>query len=232
MQLSKSTVFLAFPASLLLMQTACKHEPYFDPTAHTVTENCDPDTVYFVNDIQPLITSNCAKSGCHDGTSYEDEAEKLSTYSDIMNSGFVEAFDANDSEMIEVLTEDGDDRMPPSPEDPLSAAQIDLLTKWINQGARNNECSGDCDTSSVTYAGTIALTIGNYCTGCHSGDTPGGDILLTNYDEVSAIAADGSLIGTIYHDPEYVAMPYGGSWLPDCKIDEIRIWVDNGYPND
>ncbi len=232
MQSPKYSVGLPAIILVFFCFSACKHDPFVDASQHTITENCDPDTVYFANDIQPLITSHCAKSGCHDGTSDEDEAEILSTYTDIMNSGFVEAFEANNSEMIEVLTEGGDDRMPPSPEEPLTAAQIELLKTWINQGARNNECSGDCDTTSVSYSGTIATIINKYCTGCHSGATPGGDITLTNYTEVSTIAADGSLMGTITHNPDYISMPYGGSWLPDCKIDEIRIWVDNGYPND
>lgn len=211
---------------------SCKHVPFVDPTQHTVTEDCDPDTVYFVNDIYPLIISNCAKSGCHDGTSYEEEAEDLSSYEAIMNSDFVTASDPNDSKMIEVLTEGGDDRMPPEPDEPLSSAQIDLISTWIAQGARNNECSGGCDTTNVSYSGTIALAMDKYCTGCHSGATPGGDISLTNYAEVAAIAADGSLMGTITHTDGYISMPYGGGWLPDCKIDEIRIWVENGYPND
>lgn len=224
---------LLFSVPMLVIALAvgsCKHESLIDPTQHTVSDDCDPDTVYFVNDVFPLIINNCTESGCHDEDG--DEVKALTSYEEIMNSGYVNAFDPNDSELIEKLTDDGDDRMPPPPNAPLTAAQIDLLTTWIDQGAMNNECSGGCDTTNVSYSGTIALTMDTYCTGCHSGASPSGGIDLTSYDGVAAIAADGSLLGTVQHEAGWVAMPYGGSWLPDCKIDEIRIWVENGYPND
>ena len=46
------------------------------------------------------------------------------------------------------------------------------------------------------------------------------------------IAADGSFLGTIMFESGYVGMPYNGNPIPDCKIDEIRIWIENGYLND
>lgn len=212
---------------------SCKHDPLIDPTQHTVTDNCDPDTIYFVNEILPLIVSNCAKSGCHDGSSGEEEANELTSYETIMNSGYVEAYDANDSKMIEsVKAGGGEDKMPPSPNTPLTTAQIDLLSTWIDQGAHNNECTGGCDTTAVAYSTTIVNTMSNYCNGCHSGASPSAGIDLTSYTGVSEIAADGSLMGTIQHVAGYVAMPYNADLMPECKIDEIRIWVENGYPND
>ena len=128
--------------------------------------------------------------------------------------------------------------MPPSPNEPLTSAQISLLKTWINQGARNNECSGGCDTTNVTYSGTIVPLMNNYCTGCHgsSGNTTG--INLTSYADagtdagVQTIAADGRLWGAVSHEAGYSAMPPGGNMLQDCQLDEIRIWLENGYPND
>lgn len=227
----KKILLLTVPVLILALAVgSCKHEPLIDPTQHTVSDDCDPDSVYFVNDVLPLIVNNCTESGCHDADG--EEVEALTSYEEIMNSGYVNAFDPNEGELIEKLTDDGDDRMPPPPNAPLTSAQIDLLSTWINQGAMNNECSGGCDTTNVSYSGTIALTMDTYCTGCHSGASPSGGIDLTSYDGVAAIAADGSLLGSVQHEAGWVAMPYGGSWLPDCKIDEIRIWVENGYPND
>ncbi len=212
---------------------SCRHNSLIDLTNPTVTEDCDPDTVYFKNDVYPLIISNCAKSGCHDGSSGEEEADDLSSYNAIMNSGYVKPFKANDSKMIEAIKENGgEDKMPPPPDEPLSSAQIALLEKWINQGAKNNECSGGaCDTTNVTYAGTISITMETYCNGCHSGAAPSGGIDLTSYSGVAATAADGSLLGSVMQIGGYVAMPYGADMIPDCKIDEIRIWVENNYPN-
>lgn len=229
----KNLLLLISTASIIsLLVGSCRYDNLYDLTQHTNASNCDPDSVYFVNDVMPIIISNCAsEEDCHvqDG----EELKNLSSYDEILNSGYVRPFDANDSKLIEVLTDDGDDRMPKPPREPLTPEQIQLLTTWINQGAANNECSGGgCDTSNVTYSGTIANTMETYCTGCHDNVSPSASIDLTTYAGVAAIAEDGSLLGTIQHEAGYVAMPYGGSWLPDCKIEEILIWVQNGYPND
>ena len=218
---------------------SCQHNTFIDLTNPSVSENCDPDTTYFQNEVLPLIISNCAKSGCHTSEGGgEEEAHDLSSYEAIMNSDYVDPFDANGSELIEVLTESGEDKMPPYPNEPLTSSQITILKSWINQGARNNECSGGCDTANVTYSGTIAPLMGNYCNGCHgdSGNSTG--INLTSYfdsgtdDGVKTVAQDGRLWGSVNQDGGFSAMPLGGNRLQECKIDELRIWLDNGYPND
>ncbi len=234
----KRFIYFAAIIFIPILVESCQHNNIIDLTIPTVTENCDPDTVYFQNEVLPLIISNCAKSGCHTNIGGDEDAEDLTSYETIMNSDYVDAFDANGSKMIEVLTEDEEDRMPPSPNEPLNTEQITLLKTWINQGARNNECSGGCDTTNVTYSGTIAPLISNYCTGCHgdNGNTTG--INLTSYLDsgtdsgVQTVAQNGSLWGSVNQDPGYTAMPLGGNRLPECKIDELRIWLDNGYPND
>ena len=218
---------------------SCQHNTFIDLTNPSVSENCDPDTTYFQNEVLPLIISNCAKSGCHTSEGGgEEEAHDLSSYEAIMNSDYVDPFDANGSELIEVLTESGEDKMPPYPNEPLTSSQITILKSWINQGARNNECSGGCDTTNLTYSGTIAPLMGNYCNGCHgdSGNSTG--INLTSYfdsgtdDGVKTVAQDGRLWGSVNQDGGFSAMPLGGNRLQECKIDELRIWLDNGYPND
>lgn len=226
--------------SIPILVESCQHNTLIDLTNPSVSENCDPDTVYFQNEVLPLIISNCAKSGCHNGIGGgEEEAKDLSSYEAIMNSDYVDPFDANNSKLIESVTDGGgEDAMPPSPNEPLTSAQINTLKTWINQGARNNECSGGCDTTNVTYSGTIAPLMGNYCNGCHgdSGNSTG--INLTSYFDsgsdagVKTVAQDGRLWGSVNQDDGYSAMPLGGNRLQECKIDELRIWLDNGYPND
>ncbi len=217
----------------MLVAAGCQHSSTIDLTNPTVTVDCDPDTVYFQNDVYPLLISNCANAnGCHNGTGEED-ANDLSSYEAIMNSDYVDPFNANNSKLIEAITGGAEEFMPPSPNEPLSATQIDLLKKWINQGARNNACEGgDCDTTNVTYSGAITNIVNTYCVGCHQGGSPSGGISLTSYADVAAIAENGSFLGTVQFAAGYVAMPYGGNMLPDCKIDQIRIWIENGYPND
>ena len=102
---------------------SCQHNTFIDLTNPSVSENCDPDTTYFQNEVLPLIISNCAKSGCHTSEGGgEEEAHDLSSYEAIMNSDYVDPFDANGSELIEVLTESGEDKMPPYPNEPLTSS--------------------------------------------------------------------------------------------------------------
>lgn len=241
--MSNSKIVFAF----LLVATvvaSCVHNPLIT-TDHTITGTdtggidtsfytgipCDPDTVYFQSDILPLLVSNCAIEGCHDVASHE-EGIILSTYEYVMSSDVIEAGDASDSELYEKITDFGDDDiMPPPPNSPLTSAEINLLATWINQGAQNNYCS-DCDTSSVSFSGTIFPIIDSYCTGCHDASTPSADMSLTTYADISFIAENGDLINSLNGSAGLVSMPYGSDELPQCLKDLIQAWIDNGYPND
>ncbi len=220
----------------------CKHEPDMVPDEGgnnqgggndtTIIHKCDPDTVYFQNDVLPLLISNCSTSGCHDAQS-ATEGVVLTDYSSVIASGKVKAGNADDSKLFEKITEDDpEDRMPPQPADPLSDEQIEIIRKWIQQGAKNNSCESDCDTTNVTFNSTVLSTINTNCKGCHSGVSPEAGISLTNYNEIVAIANTGQLLGAIKHEPGFSAMPKNANRLAECKIREIEIWIENGTPND
>jgi hypothetical protein len=214
----------------LLVATAifsCTHDP-FNFGEVIITENCSPDTAYFVNDVFPIINSNCAISGCHDAITSEEDID-LSSWDAIYYGGTIDPGNAGNSDLIEAITDDGDDRMPPDGE--LTSAQIDIIALWINQGALYNECIGDCDTTVVTYSGSIAPLLSANCIGCHSGTSPSGGVDLSSYANVVVAVENGTLYGAVNQDIGYVSMP-PGTKLSDCKIDLIRIWIENGYPND
>ncbi|MEO5674617.1 MAG: c-type cytochrome domain-containing protein [Chitinophagales bacterium] len=197
---------------------------------------CDPDSVYFEADILPILISNCAKSGCHDEASHKDGI-KLNSYENVINTADIEPYDLDAGKLYEVITEsDPDDRMPPPPNDPLSSEEISLIALWIMQGAKDLHCdenSGgvECDLSNVTYSGTVAPILSTYCIGCHSEASASGGVVLATYSGVSTVALDGRLVGVITHSPGYVPMPFGGNKLPDCEIEQITEWVNNGAPN-
>lgn len=231
-------VLIAFIS--LLFYSSCVHEPLEilpdipggggTAPPPPVEEFCDEDTVYFQNDILPLIVSHCAISGCHDAVTHR-EGYNMSTYESLMSEDdLIDPFDPDNSELYEVLFESGDDKMPPAGEDQLTSAEKQLIEDWINQGALNNECS-ECD-SIVTYSLTIAPIIESYCLGCHSGSGPSGGIDLSDYIGVADVAENGSLYGAVNHEAGYEPMPYGGSWLLQCQIDQILTWIENGFPED
>jgi hypothetical protein len=234
---------------VLLLASGCKHEPPVIPDAAdaitgngnngaggtggiTYNENtCDPDNVYFTNDILPLFISNCAKSGCHDATTHR-EGIILNSYQNIISTGDVRPHDPSHGKILEVITTtETDDIMPPPPASHLTPSQINMITTWINQGALNNSCSGHCDTLLVTYSATVAPLLQAKCVGCHNNISSSGNVNLSNYSGVLVVAANTKLVGTINHDPGYAAMPLGGNKMPQCEIDEITIWVNAGAPN-
>ncbi len=92
------------------------------------------------------------------------------------------------------------------------------------------ELPGACDTTNITYAGSVQPIIDSYCKSCHSGSSPSGNLVLETYSQVKAIADDGRLVNVINATNGYPLMPQGSS-LPDCSIQIFEKWVASGAPN-
>jgi hypothetical protein len=227
---------------ILLAIIACKHHPeiVLDNGSNGGNDTvvppwvnphpCDSDTAYFVNQVLPLLISNCAQPDCHDAITHENGV-RLYNYADIMEE--VDPFDPNGSDLIDVLYETGDNMMPPANAGgPLSQQQIDILLTWINQGALNNECIPDCDPNTlVTFAGVVQPIIQNACEGCHSGSSPSGNLALTNYSQIAANALSGGMLNSLKGTNGVSIMPKNTSGLPQCQIDQIQAWITAGAPN-
>ncbi len=216
--------------------SGCKHEPdlvILNPsdTTGTNSDKCDPDSVYFTQQILPIFQSSCAMSGCHDASSQQDGII-LDSYTNILATGKIKISNPKDSKIYKVLIESGDDIMPPPPAAPTTAAQQNAILKWITQGAKNNSCiSLECDTVNVKYSSHIKPLITNYCQGCHNGANSGGGIDLSAYAGVKAIADNGRFIGSISHIGNYSPMPKNGNKLSDCQIRIVHLWINSGSPN-
>lgn len=218
--------------------SSCKHMPeelvdddsYGQPTQSII---CDEDSIYFQQQILPLLSSSCAITDCHDQASHEDGVI-LDNYQNIINTAEIEGGNLSAGDVMEVITEnDPDDIMPPDPYPPLSSDEIQLIEDWILQGAMNNSCDALlCDTVEVTFAGDIMPLVGTFCEGCHSGSNAGGDILLNDYDDIFSIGEGGSLMGSITWESGFEPMPQNSGKLTDCQIRMFEIWIENGMPND
>jgi hypothetical protein len=90
-----------------------------------------------------------------------------------------------------------------------------------------------CDTSNVTYAGSISPILLQYCTMCHGSNfaTSGGGVNLNDYANVKTYVDNGKFIGTIKHDTGFSPMPKGGGKISDCNITIIEKWINSGSPN-
>lgn len=200
----------------------------------TVNNNpCDPNKVYFVNDVLPILMSSCAYTGCHDAATAK-EGVVLDNYANIMRTGRVIVGNAWSSKLYEAITEtDPEDIMPPAPKSKLDPAQITTISRWINEGALNNFCNdiNSCDTLNVKYSTHIEPIINTYCKGCHSGASPSAGLKLTNYTEVLYTVNEGSLLGSIKWDLGWAQMPKNSAKLSDCNIKKIELWIKAGAQN-
>lgn len=226
--MKKLSVFLL---AGFLMLAGCLHEPPMAPNEPTLTYPCDPDTVYFMNTILPLLTSNCAMSGCHDAETAAHGVD-FRNYAYIIQTGEVEPGNAGESELYEVLVESdlGERMPPPSSGLSLTTEEIQLVAQWINQGALNNGCVEDCDTMNVSFSNHILPMVQQNCEGCHTYPGASAGIILSDYNSISSIALNGQLYGVTHGGSSYPLMPPSGS-LMECELDQIRIWIADGAPN-
>jgi hypothetical protein len=247
--MNKKSILLIISYGVLIFSisfVSCKHDilipadygykgPCNCPDDVVVLIPCNPDTVYFSNTILPLIQSSCGipnqpGDGCHDAGA-SGELNPLIDYTTIMNSGYVVAGNSNNSDMYDKITKtDPLDRMPPPPTPPLTQEQINLIKKWIDQGAKNNYCTS-CDTTAFKFGADIWPIIDVSCKGCHGTTNPAKGVQLTNYTQVKAIVDDGRLKNVLYATNGYKQMPIGGK-LNNCKLTKINKWIANGAPND
>ncbi len=195
------------------------------------------DSIYFEQKILPLFTTKCVS--CHDGLSHGDEDNllKLDSYQAIRSN--VNLTSPESSRVYRVLSQSGEDRMPPSPDAPLTASEKSMMLNWIKEGARDNSClSGVCDTAgTITYAANIAPIIEQYCLNCHRvATTLNTGVALSSFDQVKAMAqtlrpnAQGGtpvLIGAVKRMANFKAMPKTYS-LDDCSVRTMELWVAQG----
>lgn len=223
--------------AFVLLLLACRHEipgtsdvsstPVFIPNPGSSGRVCSSDTVYFANEILPMLNSGCAMAGCHDAVTHA-EGINLTTYAGIMR--IVSPGRASSSKLYAEIIKTGNDRMPPPPLPAFTADKIAKIQQWINQGAVNNVCD-KCDTTDFKYSTAIKTLMQNKCVGCHNTASAGGNIDLSSYAGVKASAVSGRLYGSVSWAAGFSAMPKGSVKMPDCEIRQIKKWIDAGTPN-
>lgn len=90
----------------------------------------------------------------------------------------------------------------------------------------------ECNITAATYATDIAPILESHCIRCHRNGREDGNVNLEGFQQVKPYADNGSLYGTTNHDAGYPVMPTDGFKIPACEIEQIRVWVEMGAPND
>ena len=216
-----------FVALVCLIYVACTYDPIVPFQEPTVSDTCLSDTVYYANTIAPLLNSSCAKSGCHDSKTKESGVDISDHFNTIQE---VKLNDPAKSELYKVLNSSGESRMPPSPASPFTAAQKELVLKWIQQGAKNNACEdlANCVSTNVSYKTVVLPIVESACYGCHNASNKSGGIDLSSWDKLQPYVKEGSFLGSIQRTGTYSPMPKGLGKLSQCSIEKIASWIADG----
>jgi len=121
---------------LVLLVTACGGSTPAQPAAaETKPAAAGQAGVSYAKDVQPIFNDNCA--GCHGGAG----GLTLTSYDSLMAGGakgpVIVAGSPDTSELYKRITGQSQPSMPRGGA-PLSQDKIDLIAKWIKEGAANN----------------------------------------------------------------------------------------------
>ena len=88
-----------------------------------------------------------------------------------------------------------------------------------------------CATDNVTYSGVIAPILETNCYVCHSAAAQLGGIILEGYDQLMVHVNSGALLGALNHQSGFSPMPQNQAQLPECQIEKISVWIQDGALN-
>ncbi|MCG8327627.1 MAG: hypothetical protein MI974_08075 [Chitinophagales bacterium] len=89
----------------------------------------------------------------------------------------------------------------------------------------------DCTFTSATYSAEILPILTTHCIRCHRNGREDGNVNLEGYANAKVYADNGSLYGSANHEPGYSVMPTSGVKIPFCQLEQIRLWIADGAPN-
>lgn len=178
-------------------------------------------------DIQPILMSSCAVSGCHDAITHHDGVD-FSSYAKTLAR--IKPGDPTHSSLYNVVIarSGSEEIMPPKPYSPLSKAAIDTIYSWIKRGGLNEECASPCDTTgTIAYSSHIKSIIDLSCASCHGSVNPNGGIDLTTKSGLQAVAETGKLLPAITRTGSKPMPPTYA--LSDCEVKQVELWIKQGY---
>jgi hypothetical protein len=198
------------------------------------------DPVSFEREVMPLLEKRCNK--CH----YPEEQRgglDLTRLTTIRRGGdelgpAIVAGKPDDSPLIQVLTSVKKPKMPDQ-SDPLPASEIDLLRRWIAEGAVDDTQTFPSE-DLLFYEREIRPVLATRCFKCHAGDEPEHGLRLTSRQGVlsgglrgpAAIAGkpqESLLMKAIRHDGD-LRMPRGGDKLTEAQVAAFEKWIAKELP--
>lgn len=219
---------------------SCTHDPAKsvlpEPEPPAPLPPCEPNKVYFQNQVMPYINASCCIPGCHDSRTPAAQID-LSSYEAIMASKIrgvpiVKPGDPLNSRLTRSLYALDLALMPPIYKHPLFYIGKDNIVKWVAQGATNDICETRTDTTKFQFRRDINPIMEKYCKGCHFGKYAYGDIELITYVQIKRQVDSARLLESILGKNGLQKMPTGNISVQPDEITQIRKWIENGAPND
>lgn len=87
-----------------------------------------------------------------------------------------------------------------------------------------------CDTTQVSFSGTINPILEAKCNQCHNASQSDGGVTLEGYSEVIQWVDNGLLLCSVRWDDGCSQMPKNAPQIPSCDIAKIERWILDGAP--
>jgi len=88
-----------------------------------------------------------------------------------------------------------------------------------------------CTQDTISFHEHVAPIIAFNCMPCHNASQASGTIVLETYADISGLAASGTLLGVVRHEPGFLQMPKDKPKLRECEIRALEVWVNQGTLN-
>lgn len=196
--------------------------------------------VSFERQVLPLLEKRCNK--CHHPTERQGgldltRIETLRRGGDELGMAIVPGM-PDKSPLIQVLTGKKEPRMP-SEGDALPSSEIDLLRRWIREGARDD--SPRFSPQDIEFfESDIRPILFTRCFKCHAGEDAESGLRLTSRHGILTGGSRGpaavvgqpnaSLMIAALRHADGLAMPKAGDRLSDVQIAAFTKWIRKGLP--
>ena len=207
------------------------------------------EPVDFHRDVRPVLAQTCF--ACHGAAEANRQADLRLDTSDFIGTVVLPG-DAEGSSLFQRLTTDAPiGRMPPlSSGRALTAGEIELVRRWIDEGAHwgterafIDAGGGEVVGRTVDFGREVRPLLAENCFSCHGPDEQGRQAgLRLDVQEgafadrglfggpviVAGDAAGSLLVHRVSADDPRRRMPRGGEALSDSEVETLRLWIDQG----
>jgi hypothetical protein len=214
--------------------------------------------VSFEREIAPILKDNCLR--CH-GPEQQSANLRLDTFNMMARGGrsgaIVTGRDPSRSILTLRLIAENDQQRMPRGGAKLPDEQIQIIARWVEQGAEFDGENRDAPigdstvvkkppvqvvkadgSETVSFKNDVAPILVNVCGGCHYGNARRGDFNYTSFEDLlqggptgNTIAPgdpDGSYIVDLTLRQDPIKMPQGQALLKRSQAQAIETWIREG----